>query len=235
MLVDWGAVTPFDSSFGQQKGLIWAWVMRMLAFSSLSSSFSLAWLVMGVDDQVRIVGMVASMVCRAGTLAQYHWHLPFPPQISGSTYSEAEKVSVKHVRSDFRLLGLLFSPSLVSKPIFCSGAFTLTKSLTHFPSLGLSKQGGLIVKFGSITVVDDRVPLIMPERRVSVEPLFRNACTGITIPCLQTFWLRPRQTILSAQSAQVRKLGHAPDGIVVVYYRRLALGPLSSASIRIYV
>lgn len=43
LLVDWGAVTPFDSSFGQQKGLIWAWVMRMLAFSSLSSSFSL-WL-----------------------------------------------------------------------------------------------------------------------------------------------------------------------------------------------
>lgn len=160
-----------------------------------------------------------------------------PPKISGPTYTytEAEKVSVKHVRNDLRLLRRFFSHSLVGKPISCSGAFTLTTSLTHFPYSGLSKQGRLVVKFGSITVVDDGVPLIMPERRVSVEPLFRNACTRITIHGLQTFWLRPRQTISSAQSGQVRRLGHTPDGIGVVYYRKLALDPLSSASIMIYV
>lgn len=134
-----------------------------------------------------------------------------------------------------RLLRRSFSPSFVGKPIFCSGAFALTTSLTHIPYSGLSKQGRLVVKFGSITVVDDGVPLIMPERRVSVEPLFRNACTMIAIHGLQTFWFRPRQAISSAQSAQVRRLGHAPDGVGVVYYRRLALGPLSSSSIMIYV
>lgn len=206
-------------------------------FSSLPSSFSLFGLVS--DGRLRS-STYCGYGCIEGLPSRHIRPVPLAlilsplPKISGPTYSGAKKVSAKHVLSDFRLLRLFFSPSLMGKPIFLLRGFAFNTNLTHLPSSGLSKQGRLVVKFGSITVVDDGVPLIMPERRVSVEPLCRNACTGITIHGLQTFWLRPRQTISSAQSGQVRRLGHTPDGIGVVYYRKLALDPLSSASIMIY-